>query len=82
MVTGAAVYLAGALEYLASEALELSGNCAIDLKKKRIIPRHLMLALRNDDELGELLKDVVFAKSGVPPRIHSVLLQKKSSKKR
>ncbi|KAL9652436.1 hypothetical protein ABK040_000009 [Willaertia magna] len=71
---GAPVYLAAVLEYLAAEILELAGNAARDNKKGRIIPRHITLAIRNDEELSKLLHEVIIASGGVLPNIHSQLL--------
>jgi len=77
---GAPVYLAAVLEYLAAEILELAGNAARDNKKQRIVPRHLQLAIRNDEELNKLLGNVVISQGGVVPFIQPELLPSKSSK--
>uniref|UniRef100_A0A674I4C0 Histone H2A n=1 Tax=Terrapene triunguis TaxID=2587831 RepID=A0A674I4C0_9SAUR len=44
--------------------LELAGNAARDNEKTRIIPRHLQLAVPNDEELNKLLGGVTIAQGG------------------
>ena len=44
-----------------------AGNAARDNKKTRIIPRHIQLAIRNDEELNKLLSGVTIAQAGVLP---------------
>ncbi|CAI7879792.1 unnamed protein product [Closterium sp. NIES-54] len=78
---GAPIYLAAVLEYLAAEVLELARNAARDNKKTRIVPRHIQLAVRNDEELSKLHGAVTIAAGGVLLNIQSVLFPKKSTGK-
>ncbi|GAA5970987.1 hypothetical protein JCM3765_002285 [Sporobolomyces pararoseus] len=75
---GSPVYLAACMEYLVAEVLELAGNAARDNKKSRIIPRHIQLAVRNDEELNKLLGHVVISQGGTLPHIHAELLPAKT----
>ncbi|KAF8780325.1 hypothetical protein HU200_001425 [Digitaria exilis] len=59
-----------------------AGNAAQDNKKTRIVPRHIQLAVRNDEEISKLLGAVVIAAGGVLPNIHQTLLPKKAGGKR
>ncbi|PAA78622.1 hypothetical protein BOX15_Mlig003669g3, partial [Macrostomum lignano] len=76
---GASVYAAAIMEYLAAELLELSGNACKALKAKRLIPRHLMLAIQNDAELEKLLRHVTIPQAGVVPNIWAPLLPQKAA---
>jgi histone H2A len=46
------------------------------------VPRHIQLAVRNDEELNKLLGGVTIAGGGVLPNIHATLLPKKSASKK
>ncbi|KAH9365005.1 hypothetical protein HPB48_000722 [Haemaphysalis longicornis] len=65
----APVYLAAVLECLAAEVLEVAGNAARDNNKSRITPRHLQLAVRNDEEMNKLLAAVTISEGGKRPHI-------------
>ncbi|NWS07631.1 H2AX protein, partial [Motacilla alba] len=76
--SGAAIYLAAVMEYVTAELLELAGNAAHENRKTRILPRHIQLAVRNDDELNELFACVTIPQGGVMPNILPQLLPKKT----
>jgi histone H2A len=59
----AEVYLGAVLEYLSAEILQLAGNARKN-HSGRIMPRHLQIAISQDDELDELFGGVSLA--GIP----------------
>ncbi|XP_019714846.1 late histone H2A.2.2-like [Hippocampus comes] len=75
---GAPVYLAAILEYLCAEILELAGNACRENKKQRIAPRHILLAVKNDEELNKMFAGVTISDGGVIPNIHAALIPKRS----
>ncbi|KAL7633638.1 UNVERIFIED_CONTAM: hypothetical protein RMT77_016171 [Armadillidium vulgare] len=79
---GAAIYTAAAIEYLIAEMLELAGKAALHNKKKIITGRHILLAVKSDEEIDSLLSHVTIPQGGVPPHIEPVLLPKKTYKER
>lgn len=59
----------------------MAGNAARDNRKSRVTPRHILLAIANDEELHQLLRGVTIASGGVLPKIHPELLAKKKGSK-
>ncbi|KAF8870186.1 histone H2A-IV [Infundibulicybe gibba] len=66
---GAPVYLAAVLEYLTAEVLELAGNIARERKVRRIVPRHIAIAVGTDEEMKTLLTGIVFPDGGIIPKM-------------
>merc|ERR1712119_66523 len=78
----AAIYAAAILEYCCAEVIELAGEKAIAKKKKRIMPRHVMMAMKGDEELNKLAGNVTFASAGsMPVGVHACLKENNFSKK-
>lgn len=76
-----AVFLAGVLEYLTAELIDLSGNAAKDAHKKRITPRTINLAARKDADFSALLSDALVCGGGVAPHINKLLIKGKKKRK-
>lgn len=70
------VMIAAVVEYLTAEVLELSGYVSHEQKRKLISPRDIFLAVKNDQELDQLLQDTVITQSGAVPFINPALLVK------
>ena len=73
---GAGIFTAAVLEYITCEILELAGNAAEEQKKKTIGPRHLQLAIRNDEELNKIMAMATIASGGVLPNVQGFLFGK------
>ena len=69
------------MEYICSELLDLSGTQAEESRKKRINPRHISLALHNDDELLKIFGGAVIYQGGKKPHIEAALLPENKKKK-
>ena len=77
---GVPVFMAGVLEYLTFELLELASNKAGENKRsKSIMPRHIMLAIKSDAEFNKFLKGAEFHSTG---RMPTYLADMKSNKKK
>ena len=66
------IYLTAVLEYIAAEIIHLSGNATKDNHFVQIKPRHIMLAIKNDEELNVLFQGYILG-SGVFPKINDAL---------
>eukprot|EP01059_Diplonema_ambulator_P030155 TRINITY_DN505_c0_g1_i2.p2 TRINITY_DN505_c0_g1~~TRINITY_DN505_c0_g1_i2.p2 ORF type:complete len:176 (+),score=91.14 TRINITY_DN505_c0_g1_i2:36-530(+) len=74
--SSAAVFMAAVLEYTCAELLALSAKVSERGKMHSIKPRHLCLAIREDEDLHTLLKDVTIAGGGVPVNVHGAISRK------
>lgn len=79
--SSAGVFLAGMLEYLTAEILELAGNQCHQHKMKTIAPKHLNLGVRNDQELSQLMCEVTIANSSKRVHVEDYFLKQKKGGK-
>jgi len=56
---GVLLYISGVCEYIIAKIVELAGNCARDDKKKKIKPKHILIAIIIDDELDKLFYKMI-----------------------
>ena len=80
----AGAFMAAVLEYCTAELLELAGNYCQEAKKKLITPRHIQLAIRNDEELAKVMYSLghaSVASGGYDIGIEAALIPKKKGKK-
>lgn len=73
---GAPIYLAAVIEYLLVELIDSSATFAIQNKKTRITSRFLNFAIRNDQEMNQLLSQAHISQGGVLPYVIPSLLRK------
>ena len=66
---GAPIFVAGVMEYLVFEILELAAAEAKKDKKQRINPQHIMMAIKHDDELAKYFGNGDFVNAGFVPKV-------------
>ena len=66
LALGGSIFLTAVMEYLVTELLDSCGLVVKQLKRKRIIPSHIKLAIFLDEELHAFLKGVIIPFSGMP----------------
>jgi len=73
----AACYMAAVLEYVVAEIIEVSSDVADEHKKHALTPRHVQIAIRNDEELSKLFANCTINLGGSAQHIDKRLLPKK-----
>ena len=69
----AALMLAGVTEHVLRIIMDQVIGVTIDTKQRRLTPRHLSMAINDEDEFSEFLENVIIPQSGRPPNIHPFL---------
>ena len=77
----AGVFMAAVLEYITAELCELAGNVCTESGRKQIMPKHINLGVRHDEELAKLMTMTTISSGGQPVNIHDFLRPQKGGKK-
>lgn len=64
------VFIHALLKYLTVQVIRLAGNATRNNKKTTISHSHIVLAIRNDEELNHILSNIIIASPRRPPSIH------------
>lgn len=77
-----AVFVAGVVQYVVEEILDVAASMTRDMKRKLIGPRALALAIAEDKEIAAVraFANLAIRNGGVTPHIEAALLPKKSAK--
>lgn len=76
----ASVYMAAAMEFMLSELLVACVDECLEMKQKRITPRHIQLGIRQNGSLDYFLRNVIIPWAGVVPFIEPELIPLPSKK--
>ena len=76
----AGAFMAGTLDFIAREIMDLSGIEAQEDKMKIIMPRHINRAVRADHMFNKMMATVTFTESSVLHHVENYLLPKKQQK--
>ena len=76
----APIHMAAVMDYMCAEILDLAIVVCKDHKRKRIIPRHIELGIRNDVDMSRLYLNQTFFNGGMTPHIDSRLLPVRKQK--
>lgn len=77
-----AITLASVIEYLTAEILEIAGEQCLAERKKNALkttikPRHILLGIRQDEEMSQFVGDIMIPHSGAVESIHPELQNKR-----
>ena len=69
--------MAAVMEYVCAEILEISGEICKKSGKQRLMPRHIELALRDDEDLARHFQNKIVAGGGTAPYINPCISPQK-----